>query len=67
MRFITALQRREANSQAPGKYARDGSRPLLKTITTHVTLAALIILAVASLPPIAKADESPKEHPALRR
>jgi hypothetical protein len=40
---------------------------LLKTITKHVTLAARIIVAFASLPPIAKADESPKEHPALRR
>jgi hypothetical protein len=40
---------------------------LLKTITTHVTLAALIIVAFTSLPLIAKADESPKEHPALRR
>jgi hypothetical protein len=39
---------------------------LLKTITKHVTLAPLIIVAFASLSPIAKADESPKEHPALR-
>jgi hypothetical protein len=30
MCFITALQRRDANSQAPGKYARDGSRPCRK-------------------------------------